>query len=83
MLSLLSPAMPGSFKGALHAIYNATDYTSVVRRCVVGGDVCCRSLLAGTSVAAQKGLDSIPVDWIKQSTAGADILRLGVELAKM
>lgn len=58
----LACSMPGSFKGALHAIYNATDYSSVVRRCVVGGDVCCRSLLAGSSVAAQKGLDAIPVE---------------------
>ena len=75
--------MPGSFKGALHAICNATDYSGVVRVGVVGGDTCCRSLLAGTCVAAQKGLDTIPVDWITKSTAGVETLRLAVELAKL
>lgn len=75
--------MPGSFKGALHAICTATGYSGVVRGGVVGGDMCSRTILAGTCMAAQEGLEAIPVDWIKKATAGVDTLQLAMELAKL
>ena len=75
--------MPGSFKGALHAICTATGYSSAVRGGVVGGDMCSRTILAGTCMAAQGGLEDIPVEWIKKASAGVDTLQLGVELAKL
>ena len=81
--SLYTPAMPGSFKGAVHAICTAPNYSSVVRGGVVGGDMCSRTLVAGTCVAAKEGLDAIPVDWIKKTTAGVETLQLAVELAKL
>ena len=66
---------PGTFMGSVHAIITATSYKSAVIKTIkAGGCNCSRANFVGAYFSALKGLNGIPVQWIKKTKVAKKII---------
>eukprot|EP00238_Polyblepharides_amylifera_P005020 CAMPEP_0196594222 /NCGR_PEP_ID=MMETSP1081-20130531/77701_1 /TAXON_ID=36882 /ORGANISM="Pyramimonas amylifera, Strain CCMP720" /LENGTH=282 /DNA_ID=CAMNT_0041918425 /DNA_START=318 /DNA_END=1166 /DNA_ORIENTATION=+ len=66
--------LPGSFQGSVYGFAFGHNYTEAVRQNILaGGDNCSRASFIAACMAAQNGVDSIPISWRNQVQRYAEI----------
>jgi len=79
--------LPGSFQGSLHAFLKnngADSFVSTVRDVIrAGGCNCSRANYAGAMVGAKKGIQGIPLHWLKEVAGVEQIIEMVINASKI
>ncbi|XP_022098938.1 crystallin J1A-like isoform X2 [Acanthaster planci] len=77
-----SCSIPGCLQNSLHGLVNATDdFASSLRPTMVAtGDNCGRLLFLGACLGAQRGVESLPADWVSKTSKAEEVKTLAEQL---
>lgn len=81
---LLVVAIAEVFQCSLHVLITAKSYVNGVRNTLVaGGCNCSRATFVGACLAAQFGIDAMPMQWIRKTNSSSYAFELAKKLMKI